>query len=100
MTTAAPKSESRVYGLLASGTDTELMNFHQLVSLLLNGIHRRAQTVHYACMSEHVEIAREAARLAGVTLERIDRDEDGAESYFILWKGNHAGWGASVRDQL
>lgn len=60
-----------VHGLLATGPDDALRRFHLAVCFLLNAHTRRDNTVHYGCMGEHMEAAKEAARVADVTLQEI-----------------------------
>jgi len=48
------------HGFLVTGPDTNLMDFHFAVCLLLNGLDRRGQTVHYTCLGEDADLARAA----------------------------------------
>jgi hypothetical protein len=60
-----------VKGLLVTGPEASLQEFHLRVAMLLNGIDRRGQTGRYACMAEDLETALAAARNAGVTVQEI-----------------------------
>jgi hypothetical protein len=81
-----------VHGLLVSGNVEQLYRFHFPVCMTLNAIDRRKETVRYTCFDEHLQIALTAAREAKVTLQRIDHDEAGNETYPVLVQGEHPGW--------
>lgn len=60
-----------VKGLLVTGPEAALQEFHLRVCWLLNNIDRRGQTVHYSCMAEDLDTALAAAKNADVTVQEI-----------------------------
>ena len=85
------KKKSGVHGLLVSGTDQQLLDFHMPAAMFLNFFERRFDTVHCACMAEHFEFATKLAEKTGVTLQEIESD-DGDETYKMIVQGQHPGW--------
>lgn len=81
-----------VHSLLVSGTNEQLYRFHLPLCMTLNAIDRRKETVRYTCFAEHLQEAVKVARSANVTLQQIDRDKDGNETYRVLVQGEHPGW--------
>jgi hypothetical protein len=84
----------KVNGILVSGTDEQLSRFHLAVCMTLNGIDRRRQTVRYTVFDKHLDPALKCAEANGVTVQRIERDNDGIETYPVLVQGQHEGWKA------
>jgi hypothetical protein len=80
-----------VHSLLATGTEDDLRLFNFVVSLYLNCIDRRAQTVRYTCGAEHLEFAKEAAQTNQIVLQEIVRTDDG-ETYPALVGDASKGW--------
>jgi glutaredoxin len=85
------KRKSGVHGLLVSGTDQQLLDFHMPATMLLNFFARRANTVHCACMHEDFEFATKLAEKTGVTLQEIELEKD-EEVYKMIVQGQHPGW--------
>lgn len=85
------KRKSAVHGLLVSGTDQQLLDFHIPASMLLNFFERRFNTIHCACMADHFEFATKLAEKTGVTLQEIEQDKN-EEVYKIIVQGQHPGW--------
>jgi len=80
-----------VHGLLATGIDDALMDFHMSVCWLLNGIDRRKQTCRYTCFDEHLQLAIDNAKKYKITLQEIIT-QDGTETYPVLVQGEMLGW--------
>lgn len=80
-----------VYGLLASGTDDNLMKFNLSLSMICHFLERRNQTIHCTCMSESLELAIGVAKNSDVTLQRIEYKDD-QEIYPVLHQGSHGRW--------
>jgi hypothetical protein len=80
-----------VYGLLATGTEDALLKFHLALSMILNFLERRDQTVYCMCMSESLGLAIGAAKKFDVTLQRIEVKDDN-ELYPVLYQGTHSRW--------
>ena len=76
------------HGFLVTGPDTNLMDFHFAVCLLLNGLDRRDQTVHYTCLAKDRDLALAAARRADVSVQEI-HGAAGTERYETLHTGTH-----------
>ena len=83
------KKKSGVHGLLVSGTDQQLLDFHMPASMLLNFFERRFDTVHCACMAEDFEFATKLAEKIGVTLQEIENENE-EEVYKMIVQGQHA----------
>lgn len=81
----------RVVGLLASGTDDELLKFAIAVSFVANGFEKREQTSLYAAMRSDLPGIKAVARKLGITLQEIVSAGD-AETYRTLVRGEHPGW--------
>lgn len=81
-----------IYGLLITGDEDQLMQFTISTSMVLNFIERRLNTVYAMCMAESLEFASKVAGANNLTLQYIDHDEDGNESYPVINKGSHALW--------
>lgn len=88
-----------VHNLLATGSNENLVKFHTLVLFALNSIDRRIQTVRYTCFDESLSLAVEAAKAAGVTLQKIERIGT-VETYPVLVRGEMLGWLPSVTVKL
>ena len=88
-----------VHSLLVTGSDENLVKFHTLVLFALNSIDRRIQTVRYTCFDESLSLAVEAAKAAGVTLQKIER-KGTVETYPVLVRGEMLGWLPSVTVKL
>jgi hypothetical protein len=74
---------------LVTAPDDNLIKFHILVALTLNGIERREQTVIYTCFGEHSAFAAlQAAEWADVTLQELEI-ENGEEVYPVRRLGSH-----------
>lgn len=80
-----------VYGLLASGTDVNLLKFHIPLSMILNFLERRKNTLHATCMGESLELAIGIAKKCDVTLQRIEATCE-KETYPVLHQGSHGRW--------
>jgi hypothetical protein len=74
---------------LVTAPDEQLARFHLVVALTLNGIERREQTVIYTCLAEHADFARQAAERADVTLQELEIDDAGEETYPVRHLGSH-----------
>jgi hypothetical protein len=85
------KKTINVHGLLASGTEEQLIDFHLASAMLLNFLERRGDTVHAICMDEQLEYATKLAEKTGVTLQEIE-SQDGDETYKMIVQGQHPGW--------
>jgi len=83
-----------VNGILVSGAEPALQLFHLAVYMTLNAIDRRGQTVRYTVFDKHLESALKCARDNNLTVQRIDRNGTGAETYTMLVQGEHEGWKA------
>jgi hypothetical protein len=81
-----------VNGILVSGAEKQLQLFHLTVFMTLNAIDRRGQTVRYTVFDKHLEQALKSAQDNDLTVQRIDRDGHGNETYTLLVKGQHEGW--------
>jgi len=73
---------------LATAPDDNLQRFHIGVTMKLNGLERRQQTVFYTCMAEDVELAYIAAEQFDVTLQELEI-ENGEEVYPVRRLGSH-----------
>lgn len=80
-----------ISSLLATGNNDSLIKFHLAVMLHLNSTDRRKQTIRYTCLAEHLPLAIDAAKSAGVTLQKIERARYG-EVYPTLVCGGMLGW--------
>jgi hypothetical protein len=93
------KRKSGVHGLLVSGTEQQLIDFHMPATMLLNTFERRSNTVHYACMHEDFEFATKLAEKTGVTLQEIEADFAAEEeTYKMIVQGQHPGWRKGDRE--
>ena len=88
---APNKTMNTIFSLLATGGNGSLVKFHLAVMLYLNSIDRRKQTIRYTCLAEHLPLAVDAAKSAGVTLQKIERSGCG-EVYPTLVCGDALGW--------
>ena len=82
---------NNVFSLLVTGNNESLVKFHLSVFLCLNSLDRRKQTIRYTCMAERLPMAIDAAKVAGVTLQKIER-VGVREVYPTLVHGNMLGW--------
>jgi hypothetical protein len=78
----------RVRRFLVTAPDEQLVTFHLLVAMTLNGIERREQTVIYTCLAEHAAFAFLSAEQADVTLQELEI-ENGEEVYPVRRLGTH-----------
>lgn len=84
-----------VFSLLVTGNNESLIKFHLSVFLCLNSLDRRKQTIRYTCMAERLPMAIDAAKVAGVTLQKIER-VGVSEVYPTLVHGDMLGWRPSA----
>lgn len=85
---------------LATAPDDNLLRFHFVVAMNLNGLERRQQTVFYTCLAEDVELALLAAEQFDVTLQELEI-ADGDEVYPVRRLGSHGlTWARPLRKDL
>jgi hypothetical protein len=77
-----------VRGLLISGPESNLFDFHIAVCFALISHEKRASTVYYGCMEESLAMALEAATRHDVTVQEIIGAGD-TERYQTLRMGSH-----------
>lgn len=80
-----------VYRLLITGSDDQLLTFHLNLSIVLNFLERRHNTVMATCMQESLDLAIGAAKKWDITLQYIHYVED-EETYPLLNKGTYKPW--------